>query len=97
MKTGKRVLALNDDNHDTSFITEDGQYFSDYTGIIQFLATPHLEGYRVRYVYFPNIPEDNIEATEAFDILDMWGTTSEKFNESFNLLWALFDKENGFF
>lgn len=27
MKTGKRVLALNDDNHDTSFITEDGQYF----------------------------------------------------------------------
>ena len=36
MKTGKRVLALNDDNHDTSFITEDGQYFSDYTDIIQF-------------------------------------------------------------
>lgn len=88
MKTGKRVLALNDD---TSFITEDGQYFSGYTGIIQFLAAPHLEDYRVRYVY---IPEDNIDATEAFDIR---GATSEKFNESFNLLWALFDKENGFF
>ena len=97
MKINKRVLALNDDNHDTSFITEDGQYFPDYTDIIQFLAAPHLEDYHVRYVYFPNIPEDNIEATEAFDILDMWGTTSEKFNESFNLLWALFDKENGFF
>lgn len=96
MKTDKRVLALNDDNHDTSFITEDGQYFSDYT-IIQFLATPHLEDYHVRYVYLLNIPKDNIEATEAFDILDMWGTTSEKFNESFNLLWALFGKENGFF
>ena len=91
MKTGKRVLALNDD---TSFITEDGQYFSDYTGIIQFLAAPHLEDYRVRYVYLLNIPEDNIDATEAFDI---WGATSEKFNESFNLLWALFGKENGFF
>lgn len=94
MKTGKRVLALNDDNHDTSFITEDGQYFSDYTGIIQFLAAPHLEDYHVRYVYLLNIPEDNIEATEAFDIR---GATSEKFNESFNLLWALFGKENGFF
>lgn len=94
MKTGKRVLALNDDNHDTSFITEDGQYFSDYTGIIQFLATSHLEDYHVRYVYLLNIPEDNIEATEAFDIR---GATSEKFNESFNLLWALFGKENGFF
>ena len=93
MKTDKRVLALNDDNHDTSFITEDGQYFSDYA-IIQFLATPHLEDYHVRYVYLLNIPKDNIE---AFDILDMWGTTSEKFNESFNLLWALFGKENGFF
>ena len=91
MKTGKRVLALNDDNHDTSFITEDGQYFSDYTGIIQFLAAPHLEDYRVRYVYLLNLPEDNIE---AFDIR---GATSEKFNESFNLLWALFGKENGFF
>lgn len=97
MKTGKRVLALNDDNHDTSFITEDGQYFSDYTGIIQFLATPHLEDYHVRYVYLLNIPEDNIEATEAFDILDIRGATSEKFNKSFNLLWALFGKENGFF
>lgn len=94
MKTGKRVLALNDDNHDTSFITEDGQYFSDYIGIIQFLAAPHLEDYRVRYVYLLNIPEDNIDATEAFDIR---GATSEKFNESFNLLWALFGKENGFF
>ena len=94
MKTGKRVLALNDDNHDTSFITEDGQYFSDYAGIIQFLAAPHLEDYHVRYVYLLNIPEDNIEATEAFDIR---GATSEKFNESFNLLWALFGKENGFF
>ena len=94
MKTSKRVLALNDDNHDTSFITEDGQYFSDYTGIIQFLAAPHLEDYRVRYVYLLNIPEDNIDATEAFDIR---GATSEKFNESFNLLWALFGKENGFF
>ena len=94
MKTDKRVLALNDDNHDTSFITEDGQYFSDYTGIIQFLAAPHLEDYRVRYVYLLNIPEDNIDATEAFDIR---GATSEKFNESFNLLWALFGKENGFF
>lgn len=94
MKTDKRVLALNDDNHDTSFITEDGQYFSDYTGIIQFLATPHLEDYHVRYVYLLNIPEDNIEATEAFDIRE---ATSEKFNESFNLLWALFGKENGFF
>lgn len=94
MKTDKRVLALNDDNHDTSFITEDGQYFSDYTGIIQFLATPHLEDYHVKYVYLLNIPEDNIEATEAFDI---WGATSEKFNESFNLLWTLFGKENGFF
>lgn len=94
MKTGKKVLALNDDNHDTSFITEDGQYFSDYTGIIQFLATPHLEDYHVRYVYLLNIPEDNDEATEAFDIR---GATSEKFSESFNLLWALFGKENGFF
>ena len=97
MKTGKRVLALNDDNHDTSFITEDGQYFSDYTSIIQFLATPHLEDYHVRYVYLLNIPEDNDDATEAFDILDMRGATSEKFRESFNLLWALFGKENGFF
>lgn len=93
MKTGKRVLALNDDNHDTSFITEDGQYFSDYIGIIQFLAAPHLEDYHIRYVYFLNIPEDSIEATEAFDIR---GATSEKFNESFNLLWTLFGKENSF-
>lgn len=93
MKTGKKVLALNDDNHDTSFITEDGQYFSDYTGIIQFLAVPHLEDYHIRYVYLLNIPEDNTEATEAFDIR---GATSEKFNESFNLLWTLFGKENSF-
>lgn len=97
MKTDKRVLALNDDVHNTSFITEDGQYFSNYTDIIQFLATPHLENYRIRYVYLLNIPEDNIDATEAFSILDIWGATSEKFNKSFNLLWALFGKENGFF
>lgn len=97
MKTDKRVLALNDDIHDTSFITEDGQYFSDYTGIIQFLTTPHLENYRIRYVYLLNIPEDNIDATEAFNILDIRGATSERFNKSFNLLWALFGKENGFF
>lgn len=51
----------------------------------------------MRYVYLLNIPEDNIDATEAFDILDIRGATSEKFNESFNLLWALFGKENGFF
>ena len=65
-----RVLALNDDNHETSFHTEwcKDSYYT-HMDFIRKLAEPHTYEYEVRCVYLLNIDDNNPLLNKAFDIV----------------------------
>ena len=50
-----RVLAMNDDNHRTHFVMEDGTDLSLHEFIFE-MAQPHEERYSVRMVYICDLP-----------------------------------------
>lgn len=67
-----RVLALNDDNHETSFHTEwskDG--YHTHMQFIQMLAKPHDWEYEVRCVYLLDVNDEKTE--RAFDVVQCAG------------------------
>lgn len=90
-----RVLALNDDNHDTSFACEDGRTFTRAsTFITECLAKPHSEEYIVRgfciidEVRGPLAAYNNDDIDAMFYALeDVARYEGKDFLEMFNLLW----------
>lgn len=88
----RRVLALNDDNHDTTFYFDSDSTGFDMRGFVRHLAHPHLETYEVRYVYLIDIPDDDIKAQEAFDVIDCRARYMP-WQEAFDFLYDIYSKE----
>lgn len=81
-----RVLAMNDDNHATHFVTEDGADFSFHEFIVM-MAWPHKERYSVRMVFICDLPEEN-KYVDAFDFVES-GPYNDIWVKSFDLLWRM--------
>ena len=62
-----RVLALNDDNYETSFVTEDSYYSNAASFMRNALLRPHTEEYQVRSILLINLDESE---EEDFNLLD---------------------------
>ena len=88
-----RVLALNDDNHKTTFHSEWSQ--SPYTtlGFVQKLAKPHTDTYEIRYVSVLDLNGDNAQIDIAFDVVQMGGHhKSMNYFTAFEILWDATNK-----
>lgn len=85
------ILALNDDNHDTSFHSSwNNEKYSNYMEFIQKLAEPHLSEYNVRCVYLLDIDEDNELALEAFDVVQSGRDGKNmRYTDAFRHLWNI--------
>lgn len=95
-----RVLALNDDNHATSFTTENGEtYYNAYQFITKCLAKPHKNEYIVRGFWICDEFDDTIlekyteeEIQLIFDCVERADekayNTDINFDKAFNILWA---------
>lgn len=81
-----RVLAMNDDNHSTHFVTEDGEDFSLHKFITK-MAQPHEERYSVRMIFICDLPEED-KYVDAFDFVES-GPYNDIWVESFDLLWRM--------
>ena len=86
------VLALNDDNHDTTFYLENDSTGYDMRGFVKFLSKSHLENFEIRYVYLIDIPDDDIKAQEAFDTID-YQIRYMPWQEAFDFLYDIYGKE----
>ena len=90
-----RVLALNDDNHATSFTTENGDVYYDASSFItKVLAKPHEEEYCVRGIYICDVYDEEVigeeEMCDRFDcVVDGKDYYLYKFDESFEKLWSV--------
>lgn len=69
-----KVIALNDDNHDTCFVTKETVYSNVKNFMESCLLKPHVEDYRVRGVYI---------CDPLGKLIDM---EEEDFYSAFNLL-----------
>lgn len=81
----RRILALSDDYEDTRFCDEDGLYYLNYQAFIDHLTHPHDTLYRVRYVYFDDIPENMDDIYEVVRRCE--GGAS--YQIAFEQLWAI--------
>lgn len=91
-----RVLALNDDNHETMFITEDMNIYSTARSImIHRLCQPHIESYDIKG--FAIIDEfagnlanfEDEEVDRMFDcIRGLLTCSDEEFLKYFDLFWS---------
>ena len=87
-----RVLALNDDNHATSFVREDGVRYNDAQDFIKnCLAMPHIKEYNVRGIYicdeFGDIDYDEFDA--MFMCVEQGSCDPYSFVDSFDKLWEM--------
>ena len=81
-----RVLAMNDDNHSTHFVTEDGADFSLHEFISK-MAQPHEENYSVRMIFICDLPEED-KYVDAFDFVES-GPYNTIWMNSFDMLGRL--------
>lgn len=88
-----RVLALNDDNHDTTFYLENDSAGYGMRGLLKALVCSHSESYHIRYVYLIDIPDDDTKAQEAFDIIDCNIKSKMSWSEAYDFLWNVYAKE----
>ena len=91
------VLALNDDNHETSFHSSwNNEKYCNHMEFIQKLAKPHFSEYKIRCVYLLDIDEDNELALEAFDVVQSGRDGKNmRYTDAFRHLWKI-SKENMF-
>lgn len=87
-----RILALNDDNHGTTFYLEDDAVGHDMRGLLKALARSHSDNYHIRYVYLLDIPDDDIKAQQAFDVVDCHAKHMP-WQEAYDFLWDVYAKE----
>lgn len=91
-----KVLALNDDNHETSYTLEDGRrFYSKYEFITQLLAKPHTEEYDVRGFAIIDEPEGYLEGYTEDQIISIFDLVANDFkcdlmdfDMAFALLWS---------
>lgn len=92
-----RVLALNDDNHDTFFMREDGiGYYDAATFIKECLAKAHYIDYEIRGIYLCDDFSDTTLATiDPVEIDNMFNCVcggddgcGYEFMAAFDTLWA---------
>lgn len=90
-----RILALDDDNHEVMYATENGRTFGYARDLIQFLASPHTEEYEVRGFTLINyegeagkLPEELID--QMFYCVEGYGREPKGYSrrECFETLWA---------
>lgn len=86
-----RILALNDDNHETCFCDEYGFRYHTHMEFIRRLARPHNVNHNIRCVYICNIPEDMDNDFDAVQV----GRKDISYREAFERLWAI-SKEDMF-
>ena len=88
-----RVLALNDDNHATFFVREDGTRYYDAQDFIKnCLAMPHSTEYNIRGIYlcdeFDGIDDEELEG--MFMCVEGGSSYREySFVDSFDKLWTV--------
>lgn len=87
-----RVLALNDDNHETFFVREDGTRYHDAQDFIKnCLAMPHSTEYNIRGIYlcdeFEGIDDEELEA--MFMCVEHGSYHEYSFVDSFDKLWIV--------
>ena len=88
-----RVLALNDDNHVTFFVREDGTRYYDAQDFIKnCLAMPHSTEYNIRGIYlcdeFDGIDDEELEG--MFMCVEGGSSYREySFVDSFDKLWTV--------
>ena len=95
-----QVLALNDDNHGTCFVTR-GSFYSNAADFMhKCLLKPHTEEYEVRFTYICDIaPEEE----DLFDLLaceyqpeTLYSRDKERFmkrEKAFDHLWSVAEKK----
>lgn len=88
-----RILALNDDNHNTTFYFENESTGYEMRGLLRFLANSHSENYHIRYIYFLDIPDNDVKAQEAFDIIDRRIRGKMSWHEAYDFLYDFYGKE----
>lgn len=57
----EQVLALNDDNHDSCFVTRTNYYSNVVDFMRECLLAPHHISYEVRQVHLCDVPEELME------------------------------------
>lgn len=90
-----RVLALDDDNHDSMFATEEGETFENARALLKLLGQPHTETYEIRGFclidYVGPAEELNDELVDhIFGYVGGFAIPPEGYTyaEAFELLWA---------
>ena len=88
-----RVLALNDDNHETFFVREDGTRYHDAQDFIKnCLTMPHSTEYNIRGIYlcdeFDGIDDEELEAM-FMGVEDGSSYRGYSFVDSFDKLWTV--------
>lgn len=90
-----RVLALNDDNHDTCFAMENGKTFGQGRDLIELLAQPHSETYEIKGFNLvdyegPAAELDECLVDQMFCFVEGFAIPPEgyTFEQCFDVLWA---------
>lgn len=83
-----RVLALNDDNHETSFHLENGTKYTTHMEFIRELAKPHECIYEVRCIYLLNLRIGDWAET-AFDMVQYGTINNFEYDLAFEHLWRI--------
>ena len=69
----KRVLLLDDDNHEYRVVCEDDRYFSNMLDFMnEVLAQPHNEAYEIRIVHLVDFGTEDIRIGKFVDSIDTW-------------------------
>ena len=89
-----KVLALNDDNHGTCFVTKNKVYYNEVRFMEECLLKPHNEEYVVRGVHICE-PSGALEALDENEFINMF-TLLEVSPEDINSIATLKDREDIF-
>ena len=69
----KRVLILDDDNHEYSVVCEDDRYFANMIDFMsEVLSKPHNETYEMRIVHLVNFGTEDMRIGKFVDSMDNW-------------------------
>ena len=96
-----KVLALDDDNHEISYITEKGEYFYGASSFMKnCLLKPHANTYKVREIVLINIEENTEQVDEWFNTIQFGlkeNSSLKEFSDwahAFAQLWKIGDENN---
>ena len=92
-----RILGLDDDNHQPTFVTEVGIHYHGYRDIINYLAEHHLEPAEVKMFAIVDLTDDDLTLGQIGDgtvdmMFDALATDANfpecfSFDDCFDLFW----------